>query len=310
MKKGISLIVLVITIIVMIILAASVVITLSNTGVINRASQAVDLTNEAAVQDLAALVWAECYLDPVKKANMANSVKTELANQGITEDKWNINVTETGVTIKQKYKGDTLGSLIANPLTDYGKKVNYSVTIDGTVHNDWRVYYEDVMNGYVFLIATTNIGYAYPDTTSVLVSELTDKEKELFNICTLGRNSELNNLIAYMIRNYGNYANTTDYGEYVVGALGGATLEMLCASAEQMGLNIPFDTSEETIDDIDGLYIGGSGWLLTAAGYDSLMLTESNYITSGTGSCGLRPLICLRADTPAQATSDGYSIIK
>ena len=59
MKKGISLIVLVITIIVMIILAASVVITLSNTGVINRASEAVNLTNEAAVQDLAALIWAE-----------------------------------------------------------------------------------------------------------------------------------------------------------------------------------------------------------------------------------------------------------
>ena len=46
MKKGISLIVLVITIIVMIILAAVVVISLSNTGIIDRADQAVKLTNE------------------------------------------------------------------------------------------------------------------------------------------------------------------------------------------------------------------------------------------------------------------------
>ena len=101
-RKGISLIVLVITIIVMIILAASVVITLSNTGIINRASQAVDLTNEKQVQDLAALIWAECYLDSDKKADLENSVKTELAKQGITTDKWNIIVTNTGVTVTSK----------------------------------------------------------------------------------------------------------------------------------------------------------------------------------------------------------------
>ena len=65
-KKGISLIVLVISIIVMIILAASVVITLSNTGVINRASEAVDLTNEAQVQDMAALIWADAFMDNLR----------------------------------------------------------------------------------------------------------------------------------------------------------------------------------------------------------------------------------------------------
>ena len=101
-KKGISLIVLVITIIVMIILAASVVISLSNTGIINKANQAVQLTDERQVQDLAGLVWAECYLDTAKKADIVNSVKTELANQGVTEDKWNITVTETGVTVTPK----------------------------------------------------------------------------------------------------------------------------------------------------------------------------------------------------------------
>ena len=101
-NKGISLIVLVITIIVMIILAASVVVSLNNTGIIEKANTAVQLTDERQVQDLAALVWAECYLDPVKKADIVNSVKTELANQGVTEDKWNITVTETGVTVTSK----------------------------------------------------------------------------------------------------------------------------------------------------------------------------------------------------------------
>ena len=50
MKKGISLIVLVITIIVMIILAASVVLTLSNTGIIERADLAVQATNKNQLQ--------------------------------------------------------------------------------------------------------------------------------------------------------------------------------------------------------------------------------------------------------------------
>ena len=101
-KQGISLIVLVITIIVMIILAASVVISLNNTGIINKANTAVQLTDEKQVQDLASLIWAECYLDPARKENIENEVKTELEKQGITADKWNITVTETGVSVTSK----------------------------------------------------------------------------------------------------------------------------------------------------------------------------------------------------------------
>ena len=50
-NKGISLIVLVITIIVMIILAGSIIITLSNSGIINKANEAVDLTNDKQMQE-------------------------------------------------------------------------------------------------------------------------------------------------------------------------------------------------------------------------------------------------------------------
>ena len=102
MKKGISLIVLVITIIVMIILAAAVVIAMSNNGIIDRAGQAVQLTDEKQVQDLAALAWAEAYLDEIKRADIVNVVKEELERQGVTEDKWEINVSETGVVVTSK----------------------------------------------------------------------------------------------------------------------------------------------------------------------------------------------------------------
>ena len=105
-KQGISLIVLVITIIVMIILAASVVITLSNTGVINRASQAVDLTNERQVQDLATMIWAEAYLDKTKTDTIEKIVKDKLAEQGITDEKWDIVVSTTGVSVTTKKESE------------------------------------------------------------------------------------------------------------------------------------------------------------------------------------------------------------
>ena len=149
MKKGISLIVLVITIIVMIILAASVVITLSNTGVINRASQAVDLTNESAVQDLAALVWADAYMDNKRGTDLVNEVTTKLGEQGVTTDKWNITVTDTGVSVINKSNiPTTLGSLITSA-ADYGKTVNYES--DNGV-KDWKVFYHT--SEYVYLIAS------------------------------------------------------------------------------------------------------------------------------------------------------------
>ena len=104
-KNGISLIVLVITIIVMIILAAAVVIAMTNNGIIERANQAVNLTNEKQVQDLASLIWAEAYMDPAKKTDIENVVKEELRQQGITDDKWDITISSTGVTVKSRISG-------------------------------------------------------------------------------------------------------------------------------------------------------------------------------------------------------------
>ena len=68
-KQGISLIVLVITIIVMIILAGAIVIALNNSGIIGRASEAVEKTNLAAVKELAQMAWSEAYADGVRTQN-------------------------------------------------------------------------------------------------------------------------------------------------------------------------------------------------------------------------------------------------
>lgn len=58
MKKGISLIVLVITIIVMIIIAGAIIISLSQTNVIDQADNAKYKSNQAEAKSLVALVYA------------------------------------------------------------------------------------------------------------------------------------------------------------------------------------------------------------------------------------------------------------
>ena len=101
-KNGISLIVLVITVIVMMILVSAVIISLENNGIIEKASQSAKRTDERQVQDLATLIWTDAYLDPAKKENIVNVVKRELASEGITEDEWNIVVDNLGVTVTRK----------------------------------------------------------------------------------------------------------------------------------------------------------------------------------------------------------------
>ncbi len=62
MKKGISLIVLVITIIVMIIIAGAIIISLNSTNVINKANTAVDASNEAELKAAVALEYMNQYV--------------------------------------------------------------------------------------------------------------------------------------------------------------------------------------------------------------------------------------------------------
>ena len=63
-KKGISLIALVITIIVMTIIAGVIIFTLSDTNIFNKANEAVAKTNLNQIQTLVTTLWAEAYLDP------------------------------------------------------------------------------------------------------------------------------------------------------------------------------------------------------------------------------------------------------
>ena len=102
MKKGISLIVLVITIIVMIILATSVMISLNNTGVINKADEAVGKTNFAQVQQYASLVWSEEYLNNKRGDQLKEDVLDRLDEY---KDKYDFEITDNGINVTEKGEG-------------------------------------------------------------------------------------------------------------------------------------------------------------------------------------------------------------
>ena len=333
-KQGISLIVLVITIIVMIILAASVVITLSNTGVINRASEAVDLTNESAVQDLAALTWADAYMDNKRGTDLVNEVTTKLGEQGVTADKWNITVTDTGVTVtnKNSSSGTGLGSLIT--AANYGDKVDYSVTVDGTTYDDWQIYYHNA--DYVYLIAENSV----TDTTlkkGTTVASLTSDELALYEKFRVGNGPKYtlvdtvnsstvynSQAVAQLIKDYANFANkTASYSSYVVGAIGGPTIELLVAgwnakigtptmtlTTDTYGYKINGDYGVDVTS--DGLYVPSDYyyWLASpsAGDFNCVMLAGYGcvYFSLYDSTDGVRPVVCLKSSIPATVGTGDY----
>lgn len=103
-KQGVSLIVLVITIIVMIILASAVMISLSNTNIINQATEAVDANNLKEVQNIAVLAFAESYIKKLdgETVDIRADVKAKLVEAGLDPDDYAIEYTDTGVDVLAK----------------------------------------------------------------------------------------------------------------------------------------------------------------------------------------------------------------
>jgi len=327
-KSGISLIVLVITIIVMIILAGAIIISLSNSGIIGRAEEAVDVTNIKQIQQIAALAWSEAYIDKLegKTVDMKSRVEKALEQNNVKPDNYVINVTDNGVEVLEK----KLGSLIKSA-ADYGKTVDYTVTVDGKEHKDWQVYYEDETNGYVFLIASK-----VTETKSLTErseSNITDELSKLYSICSLGEPATLSagNMYNYnesgavvisLLTDYGAYANKTLYGDYVVGAMGGPTLKLLVAGWNAKGYTPTLTASGNSLSGLsedgyiskDGLYITDEAHFIATpySGMSTWIAQTAISLRGGSlSSSGLRPVICLKADTPAiLGTTTNISLIK
>ena len=110
-KKGISLIVLIITIIVMIILASSMILTISNTDIIQKANKAVEDTDLAQIKHIAALAWSEAYLAGDRtKDKLEESVLKKFEEYEITEEDYKghtLVVTPDGVDLVKDVDDDS-----------------------------------------------------------------------------------------------------------------------------------------------------------------------------------------------------------
>jgi len=150
-KKGISLIVLVITIIVMIVLAGVIILSLNNSGIIGKANQAVSDTDEVTVKELAQMSWAEAYADGVRKVEGENGfqkrVMGALTTNEVDTSKYLLNITEKGVTVKLKTKAwiqDGLTVKKGNDILNIGQTINYNATGTDYEGKAWKVLGADV----------------------------------------------------------------------------------------------------------------------------------------------------------------------
>ena len=171
-KKGISLIVLVITIIVMIILAATIMIALSNNGVLGRAEEAVDVTNIKQVETLAQTAWSEAYLYYKEKAEIATQEKLEtkvneiLAKSNINLSKYDIEVTEQGVVVTEKGGSGNAGQQPNEPTLD--PALNHSGIIpEGATYTTGRYFDRDAFMWFEDDAVTYNAGGEYIEDTSL-----------------------------------------------------------------------------------------------------------------------------------------------
>lgn len=336
-KNGVTLIALAVTILVMTILTTTIVSSISNSGIIGKSKDTVGKANLIQAQELVTSAWTKAYMShPNDYTYIKEKVNEALEKSGIDTDKYTAIINEDGaVIVARKDITTTLGSLIT--VNDYGKTVDYSVTVDGTTYSDWQIYYHN--EEYVYLIATESIGeFEY---RGISVNSLTTEELALYEKFRVGKSEKFllsDNVndesadnckaVAQLIKDYAGFANTSDYGSNVVGAIGSPTIELFAAGWNRNGyeptINIGIGTygyminngaSIEGIEQ-DGLYATGNiEYILASPVYvrsDIVFIIGTNYIRSDMCSVkfAVRPVVCLKGSIPAvKGTVTDYLLV-
>ena len=104
-KQGVSLIVLVITIIVMAILVTTVVLSINEDDISGKADTAVEKTNLSEIQNIAALAWADAYANKLagKTVDIEKRVEEVLEKNNIdTKTKYHLYFTKNGVEVVER----------------------------------------------------------------------------------------------------------------------------------------------------------------------------------------------------------------
>lgn len=348
--SGITLIALVITIIVLLILAGVTIATLTgDNGILlqaNKAKANTEETREFEKVKIAAETALANGLGKISKNDLINSLETEEAKL-IGDEPWIYHGDIMDYTITREGTVKRGNSSEITP-EYYGETVEYNVPTT-EYKGGWQIFYAD--NENVYLIAKENIGngdFNYPNIVGNQSNYISDSE----NYASLFDNSQrypaaikwlegfknnetgdwLNSkgtgvqIMLYLLdsQNVWNNSYKSDYADY---AIGGPTLELLCASynAKKNSEDVSWKNIVAQADQYerDGQPVAGYGqvissglttnysywnngfsyWLCGSLTFwpayiwsvDSNRENISNYLYWQSG-IGFRPIICLKSE--------------
>lgn len=269
-RKGITLIALVITIIVLLILAGVSIATLTGeNGILTRANDAKEKTEESEIREKIKLCALSSRINTSGDISYATFIeeldrtfgqnKYSINPQSANTSEWTVTVNNISELIKGKQP--TLTNVITPE--NYGDSVNYS----SNGINNWKIFYNDGEN--VFLITSDYL------MNTKIPSELGIKTEGIYKVAwneliyegSQSINQEISN--KYMLKNFINnkYAmkavaslmDTEKWKSFVDNnladtAIGSPTLEMFCESWNQKGYEQLYCNNYDNV----GYFIGGN----------------------------------------------------
>ncbi|MBR6689592.1 MAG: hypothetical protein IKL68_06220 [Clostridia bacterium] len=221
-NKGISLIVLVITIIVMTILAGAVIITLENTGIIKRSKQATNNNNYADEMTRLTLIKNGILTDNLGKITLDEYI-TELQNKGIIEpnittnsDGTKIVKTNTGFEVTLSQNGTSDIEIIVNGHLSAGNNgsdssgnnnENGNATVIYKLSGLWK--FKDTIN-YNGLNDFYPINFTMKDMSGSEIGVFESDSALYYTLYWEGLRSD-ENVYTYMEGEWVNYISSSEY---------------------------------------------------------------------------------------------------
>lgn len=282
-EKGLTLVALVVTIIVLIILAGiSINLLMGDNGIITKAQDAARIAKEAQVKEEVSLAITTLKMsqlagraqnDIVTKQELNSHLKNGTIMQEPTKSDngyilkykeddtiYTINVEDNGkLKVLDSDKSGILkisaAEVKVSPTTYYGKTVNYSAN-DTT---DWKIFYSD--GTHIFLIKSDYLENTKIPSNTVMTKNgtynaywgafpevITDRQDELFMAKGFNLNSNLpNSKCAGRLLTpsiWNSFVDTT-YADY---AIGGPTIEMYVASWNDMYKNEKLECTPNSLE--------------------------------------------------------------
>lgn len=190
-KQGISLIVLVITVVVMVILTGAIVLSLNNIGIIEKTTDAVEQSNLATVKELTQMAWLDAYASGERtEEGLNDAVVKTLEDNKVDVSKYIIKVTRGGVKVwlKGNWKQEGLKITNGKVALEIGDSISYDETnggiITGLTETDWKVL--GLSDEGELLIMSTNNIVAYRLGYESTMTDDEEKLKESQNDCVTG----------------------------------------------------------------------------------------------------------------------------